>query len=108
MEGTEDISELRQRRLEEMQQRQDQERKTREMLTNLRRGILPFIDDGASARLDRVRMVDPMKAAKAESYIAQLLQSGRASQAKKITEQELLAILKKIEPEKRETRILRR
>jgi len=108
MDGTEDLNEIRQRRFEELRQRQDQERKNQEMLTNLRRGILPFIDENASARLDRVRMVDQMKAAKAESYIAQLVQAGRASPTKKVTEQELLKILKSIEPIKRETRILRR
>ena len=108
MDETNDLEALRKKRLEQMKEAQEQSQKTQEMLTNLRRGVLPFLDEKASERLDRVRMVDPMKAAKVESYVAQLARAGKISSSKKMSEQELLTLLKNIEPRRRETRILRR
>ena len=108
MDNENELDALRQKRLAEARGRQEQAEANQEALANLRRGVLPFLDQKASERLDRLRVVDPMKAAKVESYIVQLARAGRINENKKVSEPEILGIMKTIDPKRRETKIMRR
>jgi len=103
-----ELEELRRQKLLEMQKMQADKSRNNAMFSQLRKGVQIFLAPEAADRLDRLRMMNPEKSARAEMHILQnLVRAGKITQERKLADEELKLILKQMEPPKREPTIRR-
>jgi programmed cell death protein 5 len=110
---SDELDEIRKRRLRELQQaagtdQQDEElrqqQEAEEAFEKQKQAILRTImTDEAKQRLSNIKLVKPQMAENIENQLVQLAQSGRLSG--KITEEQLLRLLKQIQDRKRDSKI---
>ncbi len=93
----------RQREIEELQRQQEMQRQIEMQKKAILRAIL---EPEAKERLSRLKLAHPELAEAVENQLIVLAQSGRIQS--KITDAMLVEILKRIQPKKRETRIIRK
>ena len=104
---TEEIDELRQRKLAELQQQEAEAERQRQMLQQLRKGTQLFLTQAARDRLDNLSIVRPDVSAQAELMIVKLVQNGQLTRENPMSDQQLLTILRQLTAEK-ETTIVRK
>ena len=100
-----ELEEIRRKKMEELKKKQAEVERAQEMMSQLRKDASLFLDNDAKNRMDNLRMINPVKAARAEAYIVQLARAKRVSREKKINDKSLKEILRKIEPPRREPKI---
>jgi len=106
-----DLEEIRRRKLMELQrQRELEELKREEMVRQIeaqKRAILrAILEPEAKERLSRLKLAHPEIAEAVENQLVYLAQAGKIQS--KITDQMLVEILKRVQPKKRETKIVRK
>ncbi len=106
-----DLEEIRRRKLMELQRQRELEELQKEEMKRQyemqKRAILrAILEPEAKERLSRVKLAHPELAEAVENQLIYLAQSGRIQS--KITDEMLVEILKRIQPKKRETRIIRK
>jgi len=112
-----ELADLKRKRMEELQRQQadsqtysaqqaQQEQMQQEMEARKQAVLRTILSPEARERLSSIRMARPEFATQIESQLVALAQSGRLQSA--ITDEQLKAILKQIQPKKREINITRR
>lgn len=98
--------EIKKRILQQRMQENAQQGEHQQMQEALKLIMFQVLDSGARERLSNLKMVKPELALQLEAYLAQVYQAGQIKE--KITEEKLVAILKKLsESEKKDIRIKR-
>lgn len=110
MAGDEELEELRRRKMMQIQMAAQQEVDRREkerQIQELKQSVLrQILTPEARERLARVRLAKPELAEMVENQLIMLAQSGRLKT--QITDEILKDLLSKVQPEKRETKIVRK
>ncbi len=106
-----ELEEIRRRKLMELQRQREleelQKEEMRRQYEAQKRAILRVIlEPEAKERLSRLKLAHPEIAEAVENQLIYLAQSGRIQS--KITDKMLVEILKRVQPKKRETRIIRK
>ncbi len=108
-----ELEEIRRRRLMELQRRQKEleelqrQEELRRQYEMQKKAILrAILEPEAKERLSRLKLAHPEIAEAVENQLVYLAQSGRIQS--KITDKMLVEILKRVQPRKRETRIIRK
>ncbi|HDN74073.1 DNA-binding protein [Archaeoglobales archaeon] len=108
-----ELEEIRRRKLMEIQQRQReleeiqrQEELKRQYELQKRAILRTILEPDAKERLSRLKLAHPEIAEAVENQLVYLAQSGKIQA--KITDKMLIEILKRVQPRKRETRIIRK
>ncbi|WP_290598046.1 MULTISPECIES: DNA-binding protein [unclassified Archaeoglobus] len=106
-----DLEEIRRRKLMELQRQKELEELQKEEMKRQyemqKKAILrAILEPEAKERLSRVKLAHPELAEAVENQLIYLAQSGRIQS--KITDEMLVEILKRVQPKKRETRIIRK
>ena len=106
-----ELEEIRRRKLMELQRQREleelQKEEMRRQYEAQKRAILRVIlEPEAKERLSRLKLAHPEIAESVENQLIYLAQSGRIQS--KITDKMLVEILKRVQPKKRETRIIRK
>ncbi len=106
-----ELEEIRRRKLMELQRQKEleelQKEEMRRQYEAQKRAILRVIlEPEAKERLSRLKLAHPEIAEAVENQLIYLAQSGRIQS--KITDKMLVEILKRVQPKKRETRIIRK
>lgn len=106
-----DLEEIRRRKLMELQKQREleelQKEEMRRQYEAQKRAILrAILEPEAKERLSRIKLAHPELAEAVENQLIYLAQSGKIQS--KITDEVLVEILKKVQPKKRETRIVRK
>jgi programmed cell death protein 5 len=107
---SDDIDELRRRRLEQLQQQaaesESQEQMRREVEAQKRQAMLQILTPEARGRLANIRLTRPEFVDQIELQLIQLAQMGRIKS--KITDDQLKELLKKLAGQKRDINITRK
>jgi len=110
MENTNDVEELRRRRLAELQARLEEQRRQEELRRQYeiqkRIALQHILTPEARSRLANIRTARPEFAEQIELQLIQLAQQGRITS--QITDAQLREILRKIQERRRVTRIRRK
>jgi programmed cell death protein 5 len=108
-----ELEEIRRRRLMELQQRQreieefQRQQEIQRQIEMQKKAILrAILEPEAKERLSRLKLAHPELAEAVENQLVILAQSGRIQS--KISDAMLVEILKRVQPKKRETRIIRK
>lgn len=106
-----DLEEIRRRKLMELQRQREleelQKEEMRRQYEAQKKAILrAILEPEAKERLSRVKLAHPELAEAVENQLIYLAQSGKIQS--KITDKMLVEILKRVQPKKRETRIIRK
>jgi len=106
-----DLEEIRRRKLMELQRLRELEELQREEMKRQyeaqKKAILrAILEPEAKERLSRVKLAHPELAEAVENQLIYLAQSGKIQS--RITDKILVEILKRVQPKKRETRIVRK
>ena len=108
-----ELEEIRRRRLMELQQRQreieefQRQQEIQRQIEMQKKAILrAILEPEAKERLSRLKLAHPELAEAVENQLVALAQSGRIQS--KISDAMLVEILKRVQPKKRETRIIRK
>ncbi|WP_456468346.1 DNA-binding protein [Archaeoglobus sp.] len=106
-----DLEEIRRRKLMELQRQKEleelQKEEMRRQYEMQKKAILrAILEPEAKERLSRVKLAHPELAEAVENQLVYLAQSGRIQS--KITDKMLVEILRRIQPKKRETKIIRK
>ncbi len=108
-----ELDEIRRRKMMELQQRQReleelqrQEEMRRQYELQKRAILRAILEPEAKERLSRLKLAHPEIAEAVENQLIYLAQAGRIQS--KITDKMLVEILKRVQPKKRETRIIRK
>ena len=106
-----ELEEIRRRKLMELQRQREleelQKEEMRRQYEAQKRAILRvMLEPEAKERLSRLKLAHPEIAEAVENQLIYLAQSGRIQS--KITDKMLVEILKRVQPKKRETRIIRK
>ena len=108
-----DLDEIRRRKMMELQQRQKeleelqrQEEMRRQYELQKRAILRAILEPEAKERLSRLKLAHPEIAEAVENQLIYLAQAGKIQS--KITDKMLVEILKRVQPRKRETRIIRK
>ncbi|MBO8179503.1 MAG: DNA-binding protein [Archaeoglobus sp.] len=106
-----DLEEIRRRKLMELQKQKEleelQKEEMRRQVEAQKKAILrAILEPEAKERLSRLKLAHPEIAEAVENQLIYLAQSGRIQS--RITDKMLVEILKRAQPKKRETRIIRK
>ncbi|WP_202319324.1 DNA-binding protein [Archaeoglobus neptunius] len=106
-----DLEEIRRRKLMELQRQKEleeiQKEEMRRQYEAQKKAILrAILEPEAKERLSRVKLAHPELAEAVENQLIYLAQSGRLQS--KITDKMLVEILRRVQPKKRETKIIRK
>uniref|UniRef100_A0A7C2NHP0 DNA-binding protein ENN70_08530 n=1 Tax=Archaeoglobus fulgidus TaxID=2234 RepID=A0A7C2NHP0_ARCFL len=106
-----ELEEIRRRKLMELQKQKEleelQKEQMRRQIEAQKKAILrAILEPEAKERLSRLKLAHPEIAEAVENQLIYLAQSGRIQS--KITDQMLVEILKRVQPKKRETKIIRK
>ncbi len=108
-----ELEEIRRRKLLELQQRQreleelQRQQEIQKQLELQKRAILrAILEPEARERLSRLKLAHPEIAEAVENQLVALAQAGRIKN--RITDEMLVEILKRVQPKRRETRIIRK
>lgn len=106
-----DLEEIRRRKLMELQRQKEleelQKEEMRRQVEAQKKAILrAILEPEAKERLSRLKLAHPEIAEAVENQLIYLVQAGRIQS--KITDKMLVEILKRVQPKKRETRIIRK
>ncbi|MFC1723439.1 DNA-binding protein [Nanoarchaeota archaeon] len=99
-----ELEEIRKRKLEQFQSQAAEEQQVMEQVAQLETAVKQKLDKKALERYGNVKTAHPQKAIQVLAVCAQLIQSGHNM----ITDEELKQILIRMEPPKRETKIIRK
>ncbi|MDD3620968.1 MAG: DNA-binding protein [Methanofollis sp.] len=108
--GDDELSEIRRRKLEQLQQQamsqqEDLERQKRAE-SEMQLALMQILEPEARERLNTIKLAKPEFARAIEQQLVMLAQSGRIRQ--KISDEQLKALLVQVAPKKREFRITRK
>jgi programmed cell death protein 5 len=107
---SEDIEELRRKRIQELQQRaaasESQEQMRKELEMQKKQIMIQILTPEARSRLANIRLTKPEFVEQIELQLIQLAQSGRIQS--KITDEQLKELLKKLTGKKRDINIIRK
>lgn len=106
-----DLEEIRRRKLMELQKQKEleelQKEEMRRQVEAQKKAILrAILEPEAKERLSRLKLAYPEIAEAVENQLIYLAQAGRIQS--RITDKMLVEILKRVQPKKRETRIIRK
>jgi len=105
-----DIDELRQRRMQELQQQamaaENQQRMQQELEMQKRQAMIQILTPEAKNRLANLKLTKPEFVDQIELQLIQLVQSGQVKS--KITDEQLKALLQRLTPQKRNINITRK
>jgi len=106
-----DLEEIRRRKLMELQKQKEleelQKEEMRRQVEVQKKAILrAILEPEAKERLSRLKLAHPEIAEAVENQLIYLAQTGRIQS--RITDKMLVEILKRVQPKKRETRIIRK
>jgi len=111
--GDDELSELRKRRMAQLQQQAGDQQATQEELERQQRAksqlhmvLMSILEPDARERLNTIKLTKPDFAGAVEQQLVQLAQSGRLKN--KITDSQLKELLRQLAPAKRDYSITRR
>lgn len=100
-----ELEELRKKRLEQLKNQQKEVEEFQQQVTALESFVKQHLTKEALSRYGNLKSAHPEKSVQLLSVVAQLLQSG---QLKTITDEQLKDILLRMQPPKKEFKIIRR
>lgn len=107
-----DIDEWREKRLQELQSKYNSQEQVKEQIVAAQQYeqlkkilFLQMLDEKARERLSNIKVANPVYAMQLEQILIQLIQAGQIRG--RITEEQLINLLKKMKEQKREYRILK-
>jgi programmed cell death protein 5 len=111
--GDDELSELRRRRIEQLQRQQMDDRameeelnRQKEVESRIQMILKQILEPDARERLNRIKLTKPDFAKAVEQQLVVLAQSGRIRE--RITDAQLVALLKQLVPEKKDFNITRK
>ncbi|NYT05090.1 MAG: DNA-binding protein [Methanomicrobiales archaeon] len=111
--GDDELSELRRRRMEQLQRQQveqqalqDDIERQKQMESQIQIALMKILEPPARERLNTIKLTRPEFARAVEQQLLALAQSGRIRQ--RITDEQLKALLRQIVPEKKDFNITRK
>ncbi len=101
---SDELQKLREKRLQELQTQQGQQAEAQQVQrdSQIKDILQKLLDNDAQSRLANIRLARPEFAKQVEMLLIQLYQSGRLA---KLTDDQFKALLVKVNPGKRETKI---
>ncbi|QSZ66741.1 DNA-binding protein [Methanofollis aquaemaris] len=108
--GDDELSEIRRKRLEQLQQQavdqQGEAERQKRAESEMQLALMQILEPEARERLNTIKLAKPEFAQAIEQQLVMLAQSGRIRQ--KISDEQLKALLVQIAPKKKEFRITRK
>ncbi|WP_298667250.1 DNA-binding protein [uncultured Methanofollis sp.] len=111
--GDDELSEIRRKRMEQLQRQATEQQAMQEDLERQKRAesemqlaLMQILEPEARERLNTIKLTKPEFARAVEQQLVMLAQSGRIRQ--KITDEQLKALLMQVAPPKKEFRITRK
>ena len=109
--GDDELSELRQRRLAQMQQQQQAEQqeaqRQQQIDQQIQMVLMQVLEPEARERLNTIKLTKPDFARAVEQQLVMLAQQGLLSSTTKITDAQLKQLLKQLVPQKKDFNIRR-